>query len=395
MNLLNTRANRSAIKVQNEDELITADFFVATYGEDLERMLGSHLLNAWFASYEVMTEMYKDLELVKHLASLSFTQLEGEQKLVGYAKHEHGAVLWRHKGLDIPIVSRGRSWYCADAHIPKIIDWMLSIDTPVKNELTHSLDSISWTDETSFLRKDIEFFIANRPWFEKRQLPYTRSYLFHGPPGNGKSSTIRALKDTLKCKIAKFDFTASSDAPDTAFRDWARETAKVEGNKKQILSTILVFEDLDRFFPKDKEPATRVSLSTLLNVFDGDDRPDNAIIVATANNPEDLDQTVILRPGRFDLRVRFDGPTKVQATSYLKRFLTEDAVADSTLWEIAEMCSGHSHAFLRGVFLSAGTIASQRKAGDMIRDEDMLTSAKTHLTNAMNVKHVTKNKTGF
>ena len=45
----------------------------------------------------------------------------------------------------------------------------------------------------NLVRKDFETFLARESWFRVQRLPFRRGYLFHGPPGNGKTSVIRAM----------------------------------------------------------------------------------------------------------------------------------------------------------------------------------------------------------
>jgi hypothetical protein len=70
----------------------------------------------------------------------------------------------------------------------------------------------------------------------------------------------------------------------------------------QSTPAVVVFEDLDRCYPVDKEqePVSRISLQQLLNHLDGIGNQDGIIVVATANNPSILDAAILRRPGRFD-----------------------------------------------------------------------------------------------
>lgn len=45
--------------------------------------------------------------------------------------------------------------------------------------------------------KRIDFFINNKSWYEVRGIPYQLGFLFYGPPGCGKTSTIKAIARML------------------------------------------------------------------------------------------------------------------------------------------------------------------------------------------------------
>ena len=47
----------------------------------------------------------------------------------------------------------------------------------------------------------LDFFINNRKWFREMELPYTLGFLFHGDPGCGKTSTIKAIANYTRRHI--------------------------------------------------------------------------------------------------------------------------------------------------------------------------------------------------
>lgn len=53
-----------------------------------------------------------------------------------------------------------------------------------------------FTDVNKIINR-IDFFVKNKSWYEKRGIPYQLGFLFYGPPGCGKTSTIKAIAKML------------------------------------------------------------------------------------------------------------------------------------------------------------------------------------------------------
>lgn len=51
------------------------------------------------------------------------------------------------------------------------------------------------------LLADMKAFFADEAWYTERGIPYRRGYLFHGPPGCGKTSFVTAAAGELGCPI--------------------------------------------------------------------------------------------------------------------------------------------------------------------------------------------------
>lgn len=240
-----------------------------------------------------------------------------------------------------------------------------------------ALNSVHWNETTRILRRDIEFFVKGKKLFDDRGLPYNRSYLLHGPPGNGKTTTIRAIAKFLNAKPKTFDFSASRNTPDGDFLSWVlgeseriarnedhdeddaphRQKQRSDDESKTPIR-LLILEDIDRLFPKDEPKQTAVSLQAVLQALDGAIERRNTVIIATANHPKSLDQQVLARPGRFDKQVFYEQPTLELAHEFLKRlFEGESDVSDEVLLRACNELKGHSYAFHKELFASAASYA--------------------------------------
>lgn len=266
-------------------------------------------------------------------------------------------------------------------------------------EFNHdALNAVHWNESTLGLKRDIEFFASGKKFFDSRGLAYSRSYLLHGPPGNGKTTTIKAIAKFLNAKPEVFDFSATRNAPDQDFRDWvlgdseriAREESDYpenesndHGSDEEVRTPIrlIVIEDIDRLFPRDGAKHTAVTLQAVLQALDGAVERRNTIIVATANEPKTLDQKVLARPGRFDKQIFYSQPSETESFAYLKKLFEDENVSDDVITKACKQLSGHSYAFHKELFATAASYAIERTAL-VIDDSDVekgLVDLLTHI----------------
>jgi ATP-dependent 26S proteasome regulatory subunit len=176
----------------------------------------------------------------------------------------------------------------------------------------------SWNDvvmdetATKLLRHDFESFFQRRSWFRANRLPFRRGYLLHGPPGNGKTSVIRAMLSHPG--ISGFAANlVTLEMDDNVLQAFFKNAA-------ENTPALVVLEDIDRlFFGHNNDEKPNVSLQQLLNCLDGVGTQDGMIVVATANHPEVLDTAILRRPGRFDRVIELGNPTKELRSTYLQK----------------------------------------------------------------------------
>lgn len=121
------------------------------------------------------------------------------------------------------------------------------------------------------------------------------SVLLLGPPGKSKTESIKALlnesgHDALYVKSFTTPFGPEHGVK-TIF-DHARRHSPC----------ILVLEDLDAM-------VTDTVRSYLLNELDGLAQNDGILTIATTNHPERIDDAILNRPSRSDVKYHFDLPT--------------------------------------------------------------------------------------
>lgn len=170
------------------------------------------------------------------------------------------------------------------------------------------MDAIT-ADLKRFLHPD------TKKWYRRHGIPFLRQYLFHGPPGTGKTSTIRALSSMLG-KSCCFLGIANNEFSNQILGD------ALSGLPDRPL---LVLEDVDALFSKresnDKEGggSNQLTFAGFLNSLDGVLSVDGVITIMTTNHVERLD-AALLRSGRVDRKFHFGHPNESQVSRLFKAF---------------------------------------------------------------------------
>lgn len=188
------------------------------------------------------------------------------------------------------------------------------------------LESVILKDNLQFrILEDIQNFINSRNEYIRLGIPYYRGYLLHGPPGNGKTSLVKALAGVLKYKLYCINLRSISDS-------------ELLGLLHDIdPKSILLIEDADcitsaqeRTGKEDSISKSSLSLSGLLNALDGVGSPEGRVTFITTNHIDRLDSALI-RPGRMDAIYYIGNPDKDQITKIAQRFFRgapEDSIND-------------------------------------------------------------------
>lgn len=153
----------------------------------------------------------------------------------------------------------------------------------VQQKSTDTLDILSEFED------EINWFKANKDIYKKLGQKATRGILLYGPPGFGKTLSVKkAVASLLQDSITIY--IDGDDIPSVYFVDAL--------NKTPEMKTIII-EEFANVFTGHRE------ISYILEFLDGSNSVDNAITVLTTNHPERIPSNV-LRHGRVDKFIRVD-----------------------------------------------------------------------------------------
>ncbi|KAK5245880.1 hypothetical protein LTR16_007204, partial [Cryomyces antarcticus] len=144
-------------------------------------------------------------------------------------------------------------------------------------------------------------FFDSKDVYEDIGVPWKRGLIFHGPAGNGKTISIKALMHTLYDRKDPIPTLYVKSAPATF------HIRNVFAMARRMSPCLLVFEDVDTIVT----PQTR---SYFFNEVDGLEKNDGILMVASTNHLDQLDPGLSKRPSRFDRKYLFPLPSEASCS---------------------------------------------------------------------------------
>ncbi len=204
------------------------------------------------------------------------------------------------------------------------------------------------------LRDDMEaFFTDGVAIYQQLNLAPFRKLLLVGPPGTGKTMLCAALARIALQQKRVVVYVSGADEDGATFHKIHHALNVVANAHYPVL---MIVEEIDVYLRKDDK-------AQILNVLDGLESPNNprgALLLATTNYPEVIDERIAKRPGRMDRILII--PTiqdAAQATEMLTRYM-------GTQWQDAHRgvipaLVGQTGAFVREVALYARMLAAHNR----------------------------------
>lgn len=193
------------------------------------------------------------------------------------------------------------------------------------------------------IQTDFTQFFDSREICERYGIPWKRGAIFIGPPGNGKTHTLKALINQLAkpCLYVR-SFKSESETE--------QENMAEVFERARMAPCIVVLEDLDSMIDNKNR-------SFFLNELDGFQSNNGVLVLATTNHPAKLDSSILDRPSRFDRKYHFHLPADAERLAYFMRWnndlQTDLQVSENGAAHVVSATAGFSFAYLKELFVAS------------------------------------------
>ena len=245
--------------------------------------------------------------------------------------------------------------------------------TKHKFQTTRTFDNVFF-EQRKHVKNHLNFFLTRRDWYEKKGIPYTLGFMFHGDPGTGKTSSIKAIANTARRHVVNVQLSQIKTKEQLRHLFFNDDIHVYDGTKTErytipVHERLYVIEDIDAMgdsvlerkwkvpvveekkrttgdpwmdkLKEEEDQNEPLDLSFLLNLLDGTLEASGRILAISSNFPERIDKALI-RPGRIDMIVHFRKCNRTILREMVDSFYdrTFDDWTDDTLeykWSPAEV----------------------------------------------------------
>lgn len=160
--------------------------------------------------------------------------------------------------------------------------------------------------------------------------------MIYGPPGSGKSCTIKLVNRKLIARGGTVFFSSGHPAYTMQF---LQDFARIEKDRK----CIVILEDIDSLIQNYGE-------AVYLEMLDSAKTINNVLFIATTNYPELLDPRIYNRPGRFSHVIKIGLPGPATRRAYLEAILKDHKDVDVIVDQSTGFTIDHLTALVNAVY---------------------------------------------
>lgn len=233
----------------------------------------------------------------------------------------------------------------------------------------HRLQPVSRNDlvlpegTIQLIDRNVIEFAARRAQLKARGLSGKKGLLFWGPPGTGKTHTVRYLAGCLPGHTTLL-VTAEQQGLIGEYFALAR----------LLQPAIVVLEDVD-LIARDRgasdNSCDQVLLNKLLNEMDGLKEEADVFCILTTNRPEMLETALADRPGRIDQAIEFPVPDAEGRRRLVTLYAGSVQLAGAIIDEVVARTAGSSAAFIKELMRRAAQSALERSPRARIKRGDL------------------------
>jgi len=184
-----------------------------------------------------------------------------------------------------------------------------------------------------------------------------RGVLLHGPPGTGKTHTVRYLLGQMPGVTA---IVISGAA--------LRRISEACSIARALQPSVIVLEDVDLIAePRGPQPSQPSPLSQLLNEMDGLTSDADVTFLLTTHRPDVLEEALAARPGRVDHTARLPLPDAAARRRLLRLYQGNLRISRATAAAVVDRTDGVTASFIKELLRRAALHAAVGTNGKLTR----------------------------